>query len=88
MNAALKLGETHASALGWGQQTALGVEAVKAGVSVNSPFEDLEQRFIAAMDDDLNSSGALAVLFELARPLRGLANRWIEAINLSSKPMS
>ena len=27
------------------------------------------------MDDDINSSGALAVLFDLARPLRGLANR-------------
>jgi cysteinyl-tRNA synthetase len=35
----------------------------------------LRQRFIEAMDDDLNSSGALAVVFELARPLRGLANR-------------
>ena len=32
-------------------------------------------RFIAAMDDDLNTSAALAVLFELARPLRALANR-------------
>jgi cysteinyl-tRNA synthetase len=48
---------------------------MKAGLSANGPFEDLEQRFINAMDDDLNSSGALAVLFELARPLRGLANR-------------
>jgi cysteinyl-tRNA synthetase len=27
------------------------------------------------MDDDLNSSAALAVLFELAKPLRALANR-------------
>ena len=27
------------------------------------------------MDDDLNTSAALAVLFELARPLRALANR-------------
>ena len=27
------------------------------------------------MNDDLNTSGALAVLFELARPLRALANR-------------
>lgn len=27
------------------------------------------------MDDDLNSSAAVAVLFELARPLRALANR-------------
>ncbi|MBM5803259.1 MAG: cysteine--tRNA ligase, partial [Cyanobacteria bacterium K_DeepCast_35m_m2_155] len=32
-------------------------------------------RFIAAMDDDLNTSAALAVLFELAKPLRALANR-------------
>jgi cysteinyl-tRNA synthetase len=32
-------------------------------------------RFVAAMDDDLNTAAALAVLFELARPLRGLANR-------------
>ena len=75
LNAALKLGEKHAAALGWGDQTAFSVEAVSAGLSANGPFEDLEQRFIAAMDDDLNSSGALAVLFDLARPLRGLANR-------------
>jgi cysteinyl-tRNA synthetase len=27
------------------------------------------------MDDDLNTSAALAVLFDLARPLRALANR-------------
>lgn len=33
------------------------------------------ERFIAAMDDDLNTSAALAVLFDLARPLRALANR-------------
>jgi len=32
-------------------------------------------RFATAMDDDLNTSAALAVLFELARPLRALANR-------------
>jgi cysteinyl-tRNA synthetase len=75
LNAALKLGETHAAALGWGDQTALSMDAMRAGLSANGPFNDLEQRFIAAMDDDLNSSGALAVLFELARPLRGLANR-------------
>ncbi|MDP4706871.1 MAG: cysteine--tRNA ligase, partial [Cyanobium sp. MAG_237] len=32
-------------------------------------------RFAAAMDDDLNTSAAQAVLFELAKPLRALANR-------------
>jgi len=36
---------------------------------------ETRQRFAAAMDDDLNTSAALAVLFELARPLRSLANR-------------
>jgi len=32
-------------------------------------------RFSEAMDDDLNTSAALAVLFDLAKPLRALANR-------------
>ena len=37
---------------------------------------DARARFVAAMDDDLNTAAALAVIFDLARPLRGLANRW------------
>ena len=36
---------------------------------------EVRQRFVAAMDDDLNTSAALAVLFDLAKPLRALANR-------------
>ena len=38
-------------------------------------LQALEQQFIGSMEDDLNSSGALAVLFDLAKPLRALANR-------------
>ena len=75
LNAALKLGETHASALGWGDQTELCGKAIRDGVSASKYFEAQKQRFITAMNDDLNSSGSLAVLFELARPLRSLANR-------------
>ena len=45
------------------------------GGSVVTALVELEQRFISAMDDDLNSSGGLAVLFDLAKPLRALANR-------------
>lgn len=59
---ALQLGETHgARQLGWmdPQQRCL----------------DQHEAFARALDDDLNSSGALAVLFALARPLRALANR-------------
>ncbi|WP_411869794.1 cysteine--tRNA ligase [Vulcanococcus limneticus] len=40
-----------------------------------SDLAKARSRFVAAMDDDLNTSAALAVLFELARPLRALANR-------------
>ncbi|MEL0339830.1 MAG: DALR domain-containing protein, partial [Synechococcus sp.] len=65
LNSALQLGERHGEALGWSSG---------AGES-SSALEEQRQRFIEAMDDDLNSSGGLAVLFELARPLRALANR-------------
>ncbi len=58
---ALQLGETHGAQLGWThpQQRCL----------------DQHGAFASTLDDDLNSSGALAVLFALARPLRALAHR-------------
>ena len=61
LETALQLGESHGAQLGWThpQQRCLEQHEV----------------FTSAMDDDLNSSGALAVLFGLARPLRALANR-------------
>jgi cysteinyl-tRNA synthetase len=46
--------------------------------TASPPDPDLaacRERFIAAMDDDLNTAAALGELFELARPLRGLAGR-------------
>ena len=47
-----------------------------AGAAGLSPqLSSARSRFAAALDDDLNTSAALAVLFELARPLRSLANR-------------
>ncbi|MFM7268382.1 MAG: cysteine--tRNA ligase [Cyanobium sp.] len=49
--------------------------AASSPETLSAELANLRERFIAAMDDDLNSSAALAVLFELARPLRGLANR-------------
>jgi cysteinyl-tRNA synthetase len=65
LNSALLLNERHGDALGWSTTP-----------DQTSPELDKQrQRFIEAMDDDLNSSAGLAVLFELARPLRALANR-------------
>ena len=61
---------------GWGDPTPLPQGAILSSSSPADPgLLSLEQRFIEAMDDDLNSSGALAVLFDLAKPLRALANR-------------
>ena len=73
-----------AAATGWkGLNAALGLAADSqaaaapavtpaAGASLTPAAR---ARFVAAMDDDLNTSAALAVLFDLARPLRALANR-------------
>jgi cysteinyl-tRNA synthetase len=67
LNEALGLGlnTTFTAALGWAEP-APGHDA---------GLETSRQGFIDALDDDLNTSAALAVLFELARPLRALARR-------------
>ena len=75
LNAALGLGRTHAAALGWDACEPLEAGAQRAEALAVGDLETFKTRFISAMNDDLNSSGALAVLFDLARPLRGLANR-------------
>ena len=77
-----------AATAGWrGLNAALGVgDARRAASPLSWAESDLDDgqdvelstrrdAFAAAMDDDLNTSAALAVLFELARPLRSLANR-------------
>tara|TARA_B100000459_G_scaffold145040_1_gene108775 strand:- start:409 stop:1248 length:840 start_codon:yes stop_codon:yes gene_type:complete len=76
LNAAIGLGERHGATLGWGTISPLSDRAAKhQGSPSGEELQRLERRFISAMDDDLNSSGALAVLFDLAKPLRALANR-------------
>ena len=76
LNAALSLGDRHGASLGWSTAAPLTEGAITAdGGPADTALVELEQRFISAMDDDLNSSGGLAVLFDLAKPLRALANR-------------
>jgi len=76
LNAALSLGDRHGESLGWSIAAPLTETAMTAdGGPADTALVELEQRFISAMDDDLNSSGGLAVLFDLAKPLRALANR-------------
>ncbi|MEC8732904.1 MAG: cysteine--tRNA ligase, partial [Cyanobacteriota bacterium] len=76
LNAALSLGDRHGESLGWSIAAPLTEGAMTAnGGPADTALVEFEQRFISAMDDDLNSSGGLAVLFDLAKPLRALANR-------------
>ncbi len=56
----LRFGPQFGEQLGWADQVALDEEAIA--------------RFNQAMDDDLNTPGALAVLFELAKELRRQGN--------------
>ena len=58
---ALQVGERYGAQLGWRDP--------------RQRCRDQHEAFARALDDDLNSSGALAVLFALARPLRALAHR-------------
>jgi cysteinyl-tRNA synthetase len=56
----------------------LGWTSAPAGLPQQAWSDELaasRARFVAAMDDDLNTSAALAELFDLAKPLRGLAGR-------------
>ena len=70
-----------AAATGWqGLNAALGLITLAAAqaearANLSPELAAAQERFIAAMDDDLNTSAALAVLFELAKPMRALANR-------------
>lgn len=65
LNNALQLGARHQEMLSWATIDPIAAPWLAAS----------QGRFSSAMDDDLNSSAALAVLFELAKPLRALANR-------------
>jgi cysteinyl-tRNA synthetase len=65
-----------AAATGWrGLNAALGMATSPGIEPASAELIDARARFNAAMEDDLNSSAALACLFDLAKPLRALANR-------------
>jgi cysteinyl-tRNA synthetase len=71
-----------AAATGWkGLNAALGLASntrtdnTTGNTELPTLLAEARQQFIVAMDDDLNTSAALAVLFDLAKPLRALANR-------------
>ncbi len=66
---ALDVGRKHQELLGWRSSPP------DPASPPSEALRPLRDRFRDAMDDDLNTAVALGELFELARPLRALANR-------------
>ncbi|MEM9770942.1 MAG: cysteine--tRNA ligase [Cyanobacteria bacterium P01_D01_bin.73] len=60
---------------------------LELGAVERGPLDgDAVERFKGAMDDDLNTPEAIAVLFELAKPLRKVANQLVYADTLEGDP--
>lgn len=63
-NDGLTFGDRFGGTLGWDVESSATVE----------PLSEVVDKFRSAMDDDFNSSAALAILFELAKDLRRAGN--------------
>ncbi|MGD1929953.1 MAG: cysteine--tRNA ligase [Leptolyngbyaceae cyanobacterium] len=71
LKAGLRFGDHHGAALAW---SVVNLQSSPPELSPDNPWV---ARFQTAMDDDLNTSGALAVLFELAKGLQREGNRLV-----------
>lgn len=65
----------------------MGWDRVKSEESDSSPLlEDVVERFVMAVDDDLNFPGGLAILFELAKDLRRERNIFVHQGKTETSP--
>ncbi|MEM6840202.1 MAG: DALR domain-containing protein, partial [Cyanobacteria bacterium P01_C01_bin.120] len=71
LKAGLRFGDHHGTTLGW------SAAAIQSPLHEPHPNTPWIERFQTAMDDDLNTPGALAVLFELAKGLQREGNRLV-----------
>ena len=75
LNNALAIGHIYSGILGWDdlinnyKDAPISLDKVK-----DLGLADLRDRFKESMDDDLNTSAALSIIFELGRPLRSISN--------------
>ena len=78
LNVALSIGSIHAERMEWPTTSNSPQEVVRETTKDlhDETLSNIEQQFVDVMNDDLNTSGALAIIFDLARPLRALANRF------------
>ena len=89
LNKALSIGINHKAILKWEE---INFNKNPSEIQENYLPEDLKEiknKFKYYMDDDLNTSGALSILFELSRPLKTIANKLdIEQIKSINKDES
>ncbi len=72
LNSALCLGLIYKDLLNWSNTE----ESKNSKLTNQEIYIDTRQRFLDVLNDDLNTSAALAILFEIAKPLKVLANEF------------
>ncbi|WP_261891837.1 cysteine--tRNA ligase [Acaryochloris marina] len=80
LKAGILFGNHHRVALSW------PFASIQSSPQEPSSEDPWTKRFQSAMDDDLNTSGALAVLFELAKALQREGNRLVHEGKSQSSP--
>ena len=77
INTAISINSNYQKQLGWeGSFLQAQNGATKGKTSIyKDDLKEARNKFISLMDDDLNTSGALSVLFDLSKPIRSLANQ-------------
>ncbi len=76
LNGVLCIGFTKPHILNWPKIDSKEITlSVCAKESKNKTFFKFEKEFLEALSDDLNTSVALSVLFDLARPIRSIVNQ-------------
>ena len=73
LNSALLLGDIYCDLLDWETFSKDQIKSLLRSSEANY-LEPIRNRFVEAMDDDLNTSSALSIVFELVRPLKKLFN--------------
>ncbi|KGG15554.1 Cysteinyl-tRNA synthetase [Prochlorococcus sp. MIT 0602] len=88
LNRVLCIGLIHYQTLNWPKtKVQLPIINDLYKLSTNTELNESHQNFITALNDDLNTSVAISILFDLARPLKSIANT-IEGNIFESLPES
>tara|TARA_Y100001968_G_scaffold333609_1_gene397616 strand:- start:3652 stop:4893 length:1242 start_codon:yes stop_codon:yes gene_type:complete len=76
VNTALLVGFDYYELLNWPKPKSIDKENIENDQSlISKELSEVYKKFIDSMNNDLNTSGALSVIFELARPLKSFSNQ-------------